>query len=798
MQLLNNLVAFLANPPGNLVYILAVAFTLIGSLQGAIGQWRISGYPQARRLVFGLALLLVLQLLLFLISGLMEQDVIQGRALLPVFDRTALLLSLVWMIWLWAFPESSRAGDAATILMSLLVVAGAIFGSVAYLSGSPAIGSFNTSPQEFYWSLGGVLILVLGIGLLFLRRPANWGTGLAVAILAMAGFLLDILFPADKGDFSGILRFFMLAAYPLLLTLPTRFSTTLNSLPVRTVAASIDDASFGNQGNNDEEHLKQVARERRRYSTDPKTLQSLLTLAAEKDETRVNQYIARSIAQALLVDLCFLIFVGDDKNSLSIATGYDLIREENLEGGLVNKESVPMLANAVLRGRALRLPASTTSSDLKGLGDLLGLPNPGNLLNVPILSERGPIGSILLLSPYSNRVWNADDQTFLTSIASSFVPILARSRLSSDTGQPQGSFQGASKESSEQLLQLTSANADMTSQMDGLKGQLEQALAEVAHQKEQLEQQASQLEQEHANLAQKEKEISLLAPTATNTQLENELRMTLVEMARLQNQLAESNTKILQLESKPTGKISTDQAEVIASISQELRQPMSSIIGYADLLLGESVGILGALQRKFIERIRTSTERIGSLVDDLIQITTMQAGLVTAKPESVDLNLIIDNAMAYTSSQMREKNITLRIDIPENLNPLHADREALQQILIHLLQNAGAVTPVEGSVTLRVRTQKEGGNDHVIIQVSDTGGGIPKEDLPRVFSRLYRAENALIQGVGDTGVGLSIAKTLTDAQDGRIWVDTEMGTGSTFSVSLPLRSASTAELTQGA
>jgi len=74
-----------------------------------------------------------------------------------------------------------------------------------------------------------------------------------------------------------------------------------------------------------------------------------------------------------------------------------------------------------------------------------------------------------------------------------------------------------------------------------------------------------------------------------------------------------------------------------------------------------------------------------------------------------------------------------------------------------------------------------------LLQVTDSGGGIPAEDLTRVFSRLYRAENALIQGVGDTGVGLSIAKTLTEAQGGRIWVDTKIGAGSTFSVLLPVR-----------
>lgn len=220
---------------------------------------------------------------------------------------------------------------------------------------------------------------------------------------------------------------------------------------------------------------------------------------------------------------------------------------------------------------------------------------------------------------------------------------------------------------------------------------------------------------------------------------------------------------------------------------------MSSIIGYTDLLLGESVGILGALQRKFVERIKTSTERIGSLIDDLIQVSSLETGLMSLNPETVDINLIIDNAMAYTSSQLREKNITLRIDIPENSPLIQADREALQQILIHLLQNAGAATPMEGTITLRVRLEQEREQDYVLLQVTDSGGGIPTEDLARVFSRLYRADNALIEGVGDTGVGLSIAKALTEAQRGRIWVESDPGAGATFSVLLPIQQQASPE-----
>ena len=213
---------------------------------------------------------------------------------------------------------------------------------------------------------------------------------------------------------------------------------------------------------------------------------------------------------------------------------------------------------------------------------------------------------------------------------------------------------------------------------------------------------------------------------------------------------------------------------------------MSSIVGYTDLLLGESVGILGALQRKFVERIKSSTERIGSLIDDMIQVSTLETGLAGLNPEPVDLNLIIDNAMSYTSSQVREKNISMHLDLPKKVAAIHADREALQQILIHLLQNAGAATPVEGTIKLNVQTRSEEGQEFVLIQVTDSGGGIPSVDMPRVFTRLYRADNVLIQGVGDTGVGLSIAKTLTEAQKGRIWVESDSGVGSTFSVLLPI------------
>ncbi len=217
------------------------------------------------------------------------------------------------------------------------------------------------------------------------------------------------------------------------------------------------------------------------------------------------------------------------------------------------------------------------------------------------------------------------------------------------------------------------------------------------------------------------------------------------------------------------------QSDVTATIVQELRQPLSSIVVYTDLLLGESVGILGATQRKFVERIKASVERMEGLADDLIQMVMDNQGRALT-PEKVDLNDVIDMAVAQALVKLRKRSIILRLDVPDQLPSLQADRDALQQILVHLLQNAGDTSPQEGEVALSAQVEvKENEPGFVLIQVTDSGGGIPAEELPRVFSRLYRSDNTIIPGVGETDVGLSVVKSLVEAHGGRIWVDSVMG-----------------------
>jgi signal transduction histidine kinase len=325
-------------------------------------------------------------------------------------------------------------------------------------------------------------------------------------------------------------------------------------------------------------------------------------------------------------------------------------------------------------------------------------------------------------------------------------------------------------------------NLDLLKQIDESRKRLaqsEERLGAMAALQQESEKILENLKKENAELRVANSFKNSMA-SANAAQIEQDLRIALEELARLQNQLADANMRLIEVE-----------AGEITGFSRELRQTLSATLQTIDLLLDNSVGTLNSMQRNFLETISGSTTRLRGVIEDFIQVTTRKAHSKAPMHEPVDLNLIINEAIADTSSQVRAKRISLNLDLPENLAPVYADSEALRQILMRLLSNAGAVTPLQGTVHLQVQLKAHDAKEYVLIQVSDTGGGIPPEDLPRVFAPLYRADDVPARGVGEPGMGLFIAKTLTEAQNGRIWVDTEQGIGSTYNVLIPINKDTT-------
>jgi signal transduction histidine kinase len=260
-----------------------------------------------------------------------------------------------------------------------------------------------------------------------------------------------------------------------------------------------------------------------------------------------------------------------------------------------------------------------------------------------------------------------------------------------------------------------------------------------------------------------------------------------------QTALAESDNQIERLQLRGRGAAQAayrpDDPELLVGMVQEFRTPMTSIQGYIDLLLKESVGILGEMQRRFLQRVQTNVLRLGAMLDDLIKITMLDAGQYHLARESVDVVELIEDAITNATNPLREKSLTVNLDIDDDLPPVAADRDAIANIIGQLLTNAYLVSPPRTEITVTAQQQAANGvGAHLLVAFEDRGGGIAAEDQARVFGRKYRAENPLVQGLGDTGVGLAVAKALVEAHGGEMWLDSRANVGTTIAFTLPFES----------
>ncbi len=230
-----------------------------------------------------------------------------------------------------------------------------------------------------------------------------------------------------------------------------------------------------------------------------------------------------------------------------------------------------------------------------------------------------------------------------------------------------------------------------------------------------------------------------------------------------------------------------EQREAIVSLIDDFRTPMTSITGYTDLLLGEQAGILTEMQHQFLDRIKANVEQLNHMLNDLIQTVSPDSRRVELSYQPINLIEVIEAAIMGLAARFRERRLAVNLDLPVELSLIQADRDSLYQIMLRLLSNAVLCSKEGTQVVVSAREEIDAQNGrHLCISVADTGGGIAPEDYSRVFRRFYRANQPLVDGMGETGVGMAVARALVEANAGRIWVDSTLGEGSTISFLLPV------------
>jgi two-component system, OmpR family, phosphate regulon sensor histidine kinase PhoR len=225
-------------------------------------------------------------------------------------------------------------------------------------------------------------------------------------------------------------------------------------------------------------------------------------------------------------------------------------------------------------------------------------------------------------------------------------------------------------------------------------------------------------------------------------------------------------------------KIDRIKTDFVHTVSHDLRSPLTAILGYVELI--ERAGPVNDMQRDFIHRVQMSVHNITHLVDDLLELGRIESGFDIRK-ESVLLDQIIHYSADGLKKSLAEKGHHLQISLPEEIPPILANPVHMRQMIDYLLDNAIKYTQPGGTLSVNGNIEQ----DQIILQVCDSGIGIPPVDLPFIFDKFYRASNASAE-VSGTGLGLAIVKSIVENHGGRIWVESNLGKGTTFTIVLPL------------
>jgi two-component system phosphate regulon sensor histidine kinase PhoR len=225
-------------------------------------------------------------------------------------------------------------------------------------------------------------------------------------------------------------------------------------------------------------------------------------------------------------------------------------------------------------------------------------------------------------------------------------------------------------------------------------------------------------------------------------------------------------------------KINRIKSEFVTNVAHDLRSPLTAILGYTELI--DRVGPINGQQREFIRRIQFSINNITNLINDLLDLGRIEAGF-DIKREIISARYIIRQVMEGFVSLIEEKQQTIHLELDDQLPGLLGNPIRLRQMLGNLIGNAVKYTPPGGQIWLRARSEA----NMLILQVEDTGPGIPSKEQPHVFNRFYRGTNIPADAPG-TGLGLAIVKSIAENHQGRVWVDSTVGGGSNFTVVLPI------------
>jgi len=765
---MNEFASLLTTPTGNLLHqlTLVIVLAVILALAQAHGARRPSSI--ARRWALPVAALLVLRLAV-VVAGLGAD---RSELLTPALGHLASFAGVLLIGWLFLFPRPARAADVfvGVVLAFAALVDAAILAVPGF---APAVPS-GARGIEIGWSSAGLAVALTAMLALPFRPSRERSIGAVACLLLALGNGLELwalLAGSIVDPLAGLARLGELGAYPLVALGTARLFALEHPMAAPAAAAP-------------------TAHEIKGRLRATEIVEDVLSLAVARTSQDVAREAVRAVARAMRVEYCLLITPHQPAEQFAIATGYDLISEQYVEGAPLEAKRVPGIGSALEQRRTLVLPASHDVPDMLSLEMILSLEGPCPAMMVPVTALGELYGGLLILSPYTHQSFSEEEKVSLEGITRALGLRLHQVHLAGGTASDAELTAQALTEAYRRIESLLDENRRLSqgktlTTPQGIQPRAQDfeallALNEEARETIQI------LEAEIARM----KAAQTRPATGTVEEVENltsELQVLLEELARTRARLAALEGTGIERQARGLAAI---DLEAVRSIAQDLRLPIVAIRDHVGLLLGETVGHLDGMQRTLLRRVGSSTEGLTTLLGDLLQLIEIATETLSLDFRPTDAVECLEQALLQVGDSIRARQITLHTDIPHDLAPALADQAAFTRILVHLLRNAITATPESGSVYIAARVQAgepPDGAGFLTLSVADTGPGIAGDRLGDVFHR--RPQDEAIPGVGESGVGLAIVRRLSEALGGRVWVNSEAGSGSTFTLVLPLAAA---------
>jgi len=252
----------------------------------------------------------------------------------------------------------------------------------------------------------------------------------------------------------------------------------------------------------------------------------------------------------------------------------------------------------------------------------------------------------------------------------------------------------------------------------------------------------------------------------------------IIQNARLIDEIRQANEQLRELDKM--------KSQFLANMSHELRTPLNSIIGFSRVILKGIDGPLTDLQEQDLQTIYSSGQHLLGLINDVLDMSKIEAGKLDLSHELVDLHAVFEGVMSTAVGLVKGKSIELITEVPAELPEVYGDEMRIRQVLLNLLSNAAKFTN-DGSITLRAEVADQTAEEaaHICISIADTGIGIAEEDMEKLFEAFSQVDASTTRATGGTGLGLSISRSLVNLIGGRVWVESKEGVGSTFSFTIP-------------